>query len=288
MLNGVRIIHGSSNKGGFQAYMQMRRLLKSDAFVTITPDGPRGPARLATASTIHLAASSGKPIIPFSYSAAPVKRSNSWDRLMIPKWFGRGVYAFGDPIYVTSKPSEAEVESARLALEDAINTVTARVDAAFNYQPDHIPIVMEKQNNDNDPTICGVMGDNLAIHSALLGWRISKGKERRDRLPERYGKASDRRPDGKLVWFHAASVGEAVSALSLARTLFDKQPDIHVLITSGTITSAQMITDAKANTPHTARLFIRCNHWMPRMSFGVFLITGDQISCYLWKAIYGQ
>ncbi len=139
MLNGVRIIHGSSNKGGFHAYMQMRRLLKSDAFIAITPDGPRGPARQATASTIHLAASSGKPIIPFSYSAAPVKRSNSWDRLMIPKWFGRGVYAFGDPIYITSNPSEAEVESARLALEDAINTVTARVDAAFNYQPDHIP-----------------------------------------------------------------------------------------------------------------------------------------------------
>lgn len=109
-----------------------------------------------------------------------------------------------------------------------------------------------------------------------LGWRISKGKERRDRLPERYGKASDRRPDGKLVWFHAASVGEAVSALSLARTLFDKQPDIHVLITSGTITSAQMITDAKANTPHAARLFHQMqpldaphvirrflNHWRP-------------------------
>jgi lysophospholipid acyltransferase (LPLAT)-like uncharacterized protein len=138
-LNGVRIIQGSSNKGGLHAYIQMRRLLKSDAFIAITPDGPRGPARQATASAIHLAASSGKPIIPFSYSAAPAKRSKSWDRLMIPKWFGRGVYAFGDPIYITSNPSAAEVESARLALEDAINTVTAKVDAAFNYQPDHIP-----------------------------------------------------------------------------------------------------------------------------------------------------
>lgn len=139
MMNGARIVYGSSSKGGVAAYVKLRRLLKSKVYLIITPDGPRGPARQATASAIHLSAASGLPIIPFSYSVSPVTRAQSWDRLMIPKWFGRGVYAFGSPIYIKSKPSKAEIETARLALEDAINVITARVDAEFNYPPDHIP-----------------------------------------------------------------------------------------------------------------------------------------------------
>lgn len=138
-INGLKIIQGSTNKGGVSAYKTMRRLLQSEAYVAITPDGPRGPARQASVSAIHLAAQSGLPIIPFSYSASPAKRAHSWDKLMIPKWFSRGVYALGDPIYVTPKPSDREVEAARLALEDAMNSVTARVDAEFDYAPDHIP-----------------------------------------------------------------------------------------------------------------------------------------------------
>ncbi|HCP19033.1 MAG TPA: 3-deoxy-D-manno-octulosonic acid transferase, partial [Alphaproteobacteria bacterium] len=67
---------------------------------------------------------------------------------------------------------------------------------------------------------------------------ISRGKDRPERLPERFGKANISRPDGTLIWVHAASVGESVSALSLARLLFEKQPDIVILITSGTVTSA--------------------------------------------------
>jgi 3-deoxy-D-manno-octulosonic-acid transferase len=109
-----------------------------------------------------------------------------------------------------------------------------------------------------------------------LGWRMIKGKEQRDRIAERYGKASVKRPDGKLIWFHAASVGEAVSALALARTIFDKHPDIHILITSGTLTSARMVANARTNHPHAARLIHQMqpldasyiirrflNHWRP-------------------------
>lgn len=109
-----------------------------------------------------------------------------------------------------------------------------------------------------------------------LSWRISRGKDRPERLPERFGKANISRPDGTLIWVHAASVGESVSALSLARLLFEKQPDIVILITSGTVTSAAMIANAQTNmpfgrniihqmqpldAPHVIGRFL--NHWRP-------------------------
>ena len=45
--------------------------------------------------------------------------------------------------------------------------------------------------------------------------RLRAGKEDPARLGERFGLPTAARPDGALVWIHAASVGEAVSVLPL-------------------------------------------------------------------------
>lgn len=74
-----------------------------------------------------------------------------------------------------------------------------------------------------------------------LGMRARRGKEDSMRMAERRGIASTPRPDGPLVWLHAASVGEAQSALSLIGRLLAMRPDIHMLVTSGTVTSAGML-----------------------------------------------
>ena len=71
-----------------------------------------------------------------------------------------------------------------------------------------------------------------------LRWRVVRGKEMTARLPERFGIASAPRPQGRVVWIHAASVGEAVSALVLAKALGEK---LTILITTATITAARMI-----------------------------------------------
>lgn len=76
-----------------------------------------------------------------------------------------------------------------------------------------------------------------------LWWREQRGKEDPARRAERYGIAGKTRPVGRLYWLHAASVGESVSALVLARSLLKAEPEAHVLITSGTVTSAAMIED---------------------------------------------
>ena len=68
--------------------------------------------------------------------------------------------------------------------------------------------------------------------------RLKRGKEDAARLPERMGIAGRARPDGPLVWLHAASVGEAVSMLPIIETLQARQT---VLLTTGTVTSAAMM-----------------------------------------------
>ena len=83
-----------------------------------------------------------------------------------------------------------------------------------------------------------------------LAQRRERGKEDADRLQERQGRASLPRPEGLLVWFHAASVGESLSILELVRRLGDARPDLHFLITTGTVTSAALIA---GRMPENAR-----------------------------------
>lgn len=71
--------------------------------------------------------------------------------------------------------------------------------------------------------------------------RIAQGKEDAARLPERRGESCRLRPPGPLVWLHAASVGESQSALALVGRILDFRDDIHVLVTSGTVTSAKLL-----------------------------------------------
>lgn len=71
--------------------------------------------------------------------------------------------------------------------------------------------------------------------------RRVEGREDPARFPERMGHASRIRPPGRLIWCHAASVGEAASILSLIEKIRELQPETNLLVTSGTVTSARML-----------------------------------------------
>ncbi|NBC33585.1 MAG: 3-deoxy-D-manno-octulosonic acid transferase [Alphaproteobacteria bacterium] len=75
----------------------------------------------------------------------------------------------------------------------------------------------------------------------LLDRRQAHGKEDPARRPERLGTPARPRPAGRLVWVHGASIGEALSMMTLIRRLLDASPDLHVLLTTGTVTSARMV-----------------------------------------------
>ncbi len=70
----------------------------------------------------------------------------------------------------------------------------------------------------------------------LLSGRVARGKEDPQRLGERYGRASLPRPPGRLIWVHAASVGETNAVLPLIERLTGI--GLAIVFTTTTVTSA--------------------------------------------------
>lgn len=111
----------------------------------------------------------------------------------------------------------------------------------------------------------------------LLARRAGRGKEDAARLGERLGRPAVDRPAGSLVWLHGVSVGESLSLLPLVDALRSRRPDLALLVTSGTRTSAELLARrlppgvihqyAPVDAPGAVGRFL--DHWRP--SLGVFV-----------------
>lgn len=101
--------------------------------------------------------------------------------------------------------------------------------------------------------------------------RMAEGKEDPARLGERFGYAGEARPAGTLVWVHGASVGEAMSVYPLIERLCAAGAPAHVLLTTGTVTSARLSAErlpigarhqfAPIDRPGDVERFL--DHWRP-------------------------
>lgn len=101
--------------------------------------------------------------------------------------------------------------------------------------------------------------------TALLNRRVRRGKEDLARLSERKGVPGQTRPKGPLVWLHAASVGEAQSALILIEKLHEHNHALHILVTTGTVTSAALMAQ-RLPVPYAFHQYIPLDHldWVAR------------------------
>lgn len=88
-----------------------------------------------------------------------------------------------------------------------------------------------------------VMGASSYFMRSALQKRCKNGKEDPERIHERMGIPGQKRPDSPVIWFHAASVGEAQSALILIKAVMKRAPQAHILVTTGTVTSAGLMAD---------------------------------------------
>jgi 3-deoxy-D-manno-octulosonic-acid transferase len=93
------------------------------------------------------------------------------------------------------------------------------------------------------PMYEGLMTLGGPIIDLFLARRVKRGKEDPARLPERRGIAGMARPEGELIWLHAASVGESMAALALISRMLAERQSRHILVTTGTVTSARMMAE---------------------------------------------
>tara|TARA_B100000029_G_scaffold110409_1_gene102321 strand:- start:940 stop:2217 length:1278 start_codon:yes stop_codon:yes gene_type:complete len=109
-----------------------------------------------------------------------------------------------------------------------------------------------------------------------LYFRKFKNKEDSNRYKEKLSKINLQRGDGYLVWFHVASVGEAMSILALIDKCVKEEKISKILITSITLSSGKILEKRFENNQKVVHQFLPLDinyyikkfleHWKPNLS----------------------
>ena len=216
---GVGLVLGSSSRGGAAGLRNLVEAMQAGSDVGLTPDGPRGPRRVAAAGLSQLAALTAAPILPAAAWTRWAITVNSWDRMRLPLPFGKGRLICGQMISV---PRRGYVAAASGDPGGADGSTRARRGVGMSFYTS---------------AYTGFATLASPILRRLLSGRATRGKEVPERLQERFGVSAIPRPEGRLIWFHAASVGETLSLLPVIEAL---EGQAEVLLTTGTVTSADL------------------------------------------------
>jgi lysophospholipid acyltransferase (LPLAT)-like uncharacterized protein len=129
---GVGTIRGSGDvgggfvgKGGVSAFKEMLTALEEGYNVALTADVPK-IARIAGLGIIKLASLSGRPIYPLAVATRRRVELKTWDRTVINLPLTQAAAVVGEPVRVSAQPDAAALESARRALQAALDGATAR------------------------------------------------------------------------------------------------------------------------------------------------------------------
>lgn len=265
------------DRGGANALRVAITALEQGLSVAMTADVPPGPARLCGLGIVTLARITGRPVLPVAVASSRFRVLETWSRFTMALPSDTVGLAFGTPILVPRRASPAELEAMRRQIEEAMNRTTERAYALAGADiartlPSHMlpppaPGVAVKAYR-------GLTTLLRPAAPAILSHRERRGKEDGARRNERYGMASIARPKGRLAWLHAASVGETNAVLPLIEAAKKRWPDLNVLLTTGTVTSAALARARLADvavhqyvpldSPGFVSRFL--DHWRPQLA----------------------
>ena len=123
---GYEIIEGSTNRKPIEALRGIIKQIQSGNKVVITPDGPRGPVYKVKSSITRLGKKYNKEVIPISCMATKYFELKSWDRMIIPKNFGKIVVIIGEPLQLSGD----EEQDNRL-LEDTLMDLSLKAESTM-------------------------------------------------------------------------------------------------------------------------------------------------------------
>ncbi|MDF2441482.1 MAG: 3-deoxy-D-manno-octulosonic-acid transferase [Abditibacteriota bacterium] len=224
---GWKPMRGSHFWGSLEVVKSALKALRAGHIVAITPDGPRGPVRVAAPGAEYFG-SRGYDVFPVGV-AAHGARLKTWDRLLVPRPFGRAIFVVGEA-----------VGQSTLSLQDAIDACD-----------DEAQRMLELGNRmDRNRRVFAVY--NLLLWPLLPGvwlytqWRrFGQGKSSASvrglwghvpREASRALKAENGAEHSPVVWVHAVSVGETMAARAVARALKKQMPHAKIALSVTTDT----------------------------------------------------
>lgn len=283
---GIAVVRGAgaagqrNDRGAARALRQALACLAEGRSFAMTADIPPGPARHAGEGIVSLARLSGCPIVPVAAATSRFITFDTWSRLTLNLPYSKLAYVYGEPIVVPPDLDEEGLEYYRRSVECALDEVTARAYALVGSDDTRVrPVLRSALEGPLRPglrlrTYRGLTRALSGLAPLVLRHRERQGKEDPSRRAERQGRAGFERPPGPLVWLHAASVGETNAILPLIDRLSAAHPDMHFVLTTGTVTSARLAESrlgpcavhqyVPLDIPQYARAFL--DHWRPDLA----------------------
>lgn len=249
LIRGAGAANRKKDRGGVHLLKSAVGALKEGFTVPMTADVPPGPARRAGMGIVTLARLSGRPILPFAVATSRFLAFDTWSRMTLNLPYSHLGACLGEPIVVPRNATPEVMEACRLKVQDGLDaaTRTAYRLARANVLRATPPAARWRMGGDvlapldtNLKLYRGATNALRGVAPVILGRREARGKENPARRGERFGAASKPRPPGPLVWLHAASVGETNTVLPIIQALAADRPDITLLLTTGTVTSAKL------------------------------------------------
>lgn len=278
---GVKTISGSTNKSAISAIKLIMGALRLGENVVVTPDGPKGPAREINSNIMNIAAKTSSTIVPVSINISRKIEFNSWDKFHFPLPFSKIKVKFAKPIIPTSDKDKDDK-----ALKSSLNRISQSQDS--------YKLTRSEKLFEALLTVASII--MFPFQTLLLILRLIRRKESLERVLERFSVASEDRTDD-MIWIHAASVGESIVAFSLIDMLIKHKKDLKFLVTTGTLTSANLVASKMEQYNHYSseqiivhqflpmdNIFITSsfiNYWRPKLAL---FIESELWPCILYSA----
>lgn len=127
LLGSVKMgmVAGSTNRGGVEAIRQILRDRDVHRHLVVTPDGPRGPRRVAQVGVVYIASRTEMLVVPVGVGFGRAWRAKSWDRFAVPRPFARARLITGEPVAVPAGLKMAQLEAALAPLQSELDRLNA-------------------------------------------------------------------------------------------------------------------------------------------------------------------
>jgi len=129
---GWKLLRGSSSDRGKEVFKEIISVLSTPGeVVAMTPDGPKGPAKIPKAGVIRAAQKSGAVIVPAIGQAKKRWGFTNWDTFYVAKPFSKIVLRYGNPLIFKKTDDFKECAD---KLKHALDSLETEVDHILDGQ----------------------------------------------------------------------------------------------------------------------------------------------------------